>query len=156
MIEESPCRLHLTPEASEEDGRSGGTGSESCPIIQTPAPLSFSWRRMGHFLFYGNEYQDSGRASGDRVGDRDRSDQRADPHRGSGEPLSYSQKTMCISPVMPLSAGSMPRIRKRTSAHRPELSQTSIFRAEKVCGIDSGDLQRIYGAALLRLHAGES
>ena len=71
MIEESPSAA-VSSELREKTGSCGGDGGESsrlCKCGNDRIPSGTGWK----ILVYGNEYKDPGGASGDRVGDRDRS-----------------------------------------------------------------------------------
>ena len=74
MIEESPS-IALTPELREKMGEAAVKAAKAAHYTNA-GPLS-SFLRRTETSIYGNEHQDPGRTSGDRMGDRNRSGQRS-------------------------------------------------------------------------------
>ena len=76
MIEECPCAA-LSDELRKKMGATAVNAARAAGYTNA-GTVEFLLEKDGAFLFYGNEYKNPGRTSGDRVCDRDRSDQRAD------------------------------------------------------------------------------
>ncbi len=103
--------------------------------MRMPEPLNFLLEKIRELLFYGNEYQNPGGASGHRMGDRGSILIKEQIRIAAGQKLSYTQEDVRADRSCDRVQDQCGESGERISVRPRERSQICIFREERGSGL---------------------